>query len=67
MAGDARIGVDLPVVAALGGLVAKEVDCLVLDAVGLLGLVLEVAYAVGLVPARGEYVEGELATDGVTV
>lgn len=56
--------VDLPVVAALHGLVAEEVDRGVLDAAGPLGLVLEVLQAVRLVPARGEDVEGDLAADG---
>lgn len=55
---------NLPVVAALKGLVAEKVDVLVGDAVGLLGLVLEVLQAVGLVPAVGEDVEGDLAADG---
>lgn len=55
---------NLPVVAALKCLVAEEVDVLVGDAVGLLGLVLEVLQAVGLVPAVGEDVEGDLAADG---
>lgn len=59
--------VNLVVVAALEGLVAKEVDGGVLDAVGLLGLVLEVLQAVGLVPAGGEDVEGDLAADGEAV
>lgn len=58
------VAVDLEVVAALKGLVAEEVDVLVGDSVGLLGLVLEVLQAVGLVPAGGEDVEGDLATDG---
>jgi uncharacterized protein (UPF0210 family) len=66
VAGDARVTVDLPVVAALEGLVAEEVDRLVLDAAGFLGLILEVAQAVRLVPARGKDVEGELAADGIT-
>lgn len=59
--------VDLIVVAALEGLVAKEVDGGVLDATGPLGLVLEVLEAVGLVPAGGEDVEGDLAADGEAV
>lgn len=67
MARDARVRVDLPVVAALEGLVAEEVDGAVRDAAGLLRLGLEVAQAVRLVPARGEHVEGELAADGISV
>lgn len=60
----AGVGVDLVVVAALKSLVAEEVDGLVGDAIGLLGLVLEVLEAVGLVPASGEDVEGDLASNG---
>jgi hypothetical protein len=56
--------VDFPVVSARERLVAKEMDGLVLDAAGLLRLVLEVLEAVGLVPAIGEDVEGDLATNG---
>ena len=55
---------DLVVVAAGRGLVAEEVDRLVGNAVGLLCLVLEVAQAVGLVPAVGEHIEGDLASNG---
>lgn len=58
------VGEDLVVVTALERLVAEEVDGGVLDAAGPLGLVLEVLEAVGLVPARGEDVEGDLAADG---
>jgi hypothetical protein len=58
------VRVDLVVVTALKGLVAEEVDGGIGDAAGLLGLVLEVLEAVPLVPARGEDVEGDLATDG---
>ena len=64
MADRALVGEDLVVVATRVRLVAKEVDGLVGDAVGLLGLVLEVAQAVGLVPADGEDVERDLAADG---
>lgn len=60
----AGVGVDLVVVAALKGLVAEEVDVLVGDAIGLLGIVLDVPEAVGLVPASGEDVEGNLASNG---
>ena len=55
---------DLVVVAALVGLVAEEVDGAVLDAADLL-LGFDVLQAVGLVPASGEDVEGDLAADGV--
>lgn len=59
--------VDLVVVPALEGLVAKEVDRRVSDPSRLLGLVLEVLKAVGLVPACREDVEGDLAADGEAV
>lgn len=62
-----RVAEDLVVVAALEGLVAEEVDRLVLDAAWPLGLALQVLQAVGLVPAVGEDVEGDLATDGEPV
>jgi hypothetical protein len=55
---------DLIVVAAWGGLVTEEVDVLVGDAPGLLGLGLEVLEAVGLIPPGGEDVEGDLAANG---
>lgn len=58
-----RILIDLIVVSALVGLVAKEVNGSVRDTTGLLGLVLEVLQAVGLVPAGGEDVERDLAAD----
>jgi hypothetical protein len=58
---------DLVVVAALESLVAEEVDRLVLDATGALGLVLDVLQAVCLVPAGGEDVEGDLPADGEAV
>jgi hypothetical protein len=64
MADSSGIGVDLVVVATLESLVTKEVNVLVGDAIGLLGLVLEVPEAVGLVPASGEYIEGNLTTNG---
>ena len=67
VADGAGVAVDLVVVAALFGLVAEEVDRGVGDAVGLLGLVLEVRQAVGLVPAGREDVEGDLAADRVSV
>ena len=62
----ARVLEDLVVVAALVGLVAEEVDGAVLDAADLL-LGFDVLQAVGLVPASGEDVEGDLAADGVAV
>lgn len=61
------IGEDLVVVAALEGLVTKEVDVLVGNAIGLLGLVLKVLEAVGLVPASGEHVEGNLSANGEAI
>ena len=67
VANSAGVDVDLVVIAALKGLVAKEVDGVVLDAARLLGLVLEVGKAVGLVPAGGEDVKGDHAADGEAV
>lgn len=67
MPNGARVDVDLVVVAALERLVAKEVDCRVLDAAGLVGLGLDVAQAKRLVPARGEDVERDLAADRVSI
>lgn len=58
--------VNLVVVAAFVGLVAEEVNGLVLDAGDVL-LRRQVFEAVGLVPAGGEDVEGNLPTDGVAV
>lgn len=66
VADSARVLEDLVVVAALVGLVAEEVDGAVLDAADLL-LGFDVLQAVGLVPASGEDVKGDLAADGVTV
>ena len=62
----ARVLENLVVVAALVGLVAEEVDGAVLDAADLL-LGFDVLQAVGLVPASGEDVKGDLAADGVAV
>ncbi|KAI6766758.1 hypothetical protein HG531_011980 [Fusarium graminearum] len=67
MADSPGIGVDLVVVAALKSLVTEEVNVLVGNAIGLLGLVLEVLEAVGLVPASREDVKGNLSTNGETV
>lgn len=64
MANGSLVAEDLVVVAALERLVSEEMDVLVGDSVGLLGLALEVVQAVGLVPAGGEDVEGDLAADG---
>ena len=66
VANGARVLEDLVVVAALVGLVAEEVDGAVLDAADLL-LGFDVLQAVGLVPASGEDVKGDLAADGVAV
>lgn len=63
MTDGALVDVNLVVVSALGRLVAKEVDLLVLDAALLLRLLLEVLEAVRLVPAGGEDVERDLAAD----
>ena len=64
MADSAGVHVDLVVVATLHCLVAEEVDRRVGDPARLFGLVLQVAQAVRLVPARGKDIEGELAADG---
>lgn len=57
---------DLVVVAALKGLVTKEVDVLVSDT-AVSGVVLEVLEAVGLVPTSGEDVEGDLTANGEAI
>lgn len=67
VANRAWVLVDLVVVAALVGLVAEEVDGGVLDAIRLLGVGLEVAQTVGLIPAGGEDIERDLAANGVAV
>jgi hypothetical protein len=62
------IRIDLPVVATLEGLVAKEVDVLVVDPREVFFWVclgFDVLQAVCLVPAVGEDVEGDLAADRV--
>lgn len=59
--------VDFEVVPALERLVAEEVDRRVGYPSRLLGLGLEVLQAVGLVPAGGEDVEGDLTADGEAV
>ena len=56
------IAVDLPIVASGEGLVAEEMYGLVFDARDVL-LGFNVLQAVGLVPAGGEDVKGNLATD----
>lgn len=62
VANGALISVDLVVVTTLEGLVAEEVNVLVGNA-ALSGLVLEVLKAVGLIPASGEDIEGDLAAN----
>ena len=54
---------DLVIVAALVCLVAKEVDLRVLNARDII-FIGQVLQAVGLVPAGGEDVEGDLSADG---
>lgn len=64
----ARVVVDLPIVAALESLVAKEVDVLVLDAGEALcgvGFGLDLGQAVSLVPAVREDVERDLSADRI--
>ena len=58
--------IDLVVISTLGRLVAKEVNDLVADTVGLLGFGFDVLEAVGLVPTCRENVERNLATDRVS-
>lgn len=62
MAYGTGIAVDLPIIAAGEGLVAEEVDGFVFDTGDVL-LGFNVLQAVGLVPAGGEDVKGDLATD----
>lgn len=63
MADGAGVAVDLPVIAALISLVTEEVNSVVADTARLLGLGLEVAKAVSLVPAGREDIEGDLTSD----
>ena len=63
MANCSRIAVDFIVVAALICLVAKEVDCSVVNPTRELGLVLEMLQAVCLIPTSTEDIEGYLTTD----
>jgi hypothetical protein len=62
-----RILVDLIIVTARHRFIAKEMDSVVLDAIGKVDVVLDVTKTVGFIPACGEDVEGDLATDGVSV
>lgn len=60
--------IDLVIVTTLEGLVSKEMDGLVVDpgeVLGWIGFVLDMLQAVGLVPAVGEDVEGDLAADRI--
>lgn len=66
MADRARVGVDLVVVATNEALVTEEVNGLVLGPGDVL-LGRDVLQAVGLVPASGEDVERNLATNGEAV
>lgn len=54
---DLGVLVDLVIIATHHGLVAKEMD-------GLEAFVLDVPQAVGLIPARGENIKGDLSADG---
>lgn len=60
-----RVRIDLVVVSAFEGLVAKEVNVLVIDA-GKCLFGLDMAQTVGLVPACGKDVERDLPADGVS-
>lgn len=57
--------VDLVVVATYHSLVAKEVDLVVLDAIGKLVVGFDVVETVGLVPAVGKDIEGDHTANGV--
>ena len=57
------IAEDFVVIASLVGLVTKEMDVLVGDTAGLLGLGLKMSQAVRLVPAGGEDVKGDFTTN----
>lgn len=59
--------INLVIVPANHGLVAKEVNGGILDPALLLGVLLEVLEAVGLVPTGGEDVKGDLTADGEPV
>lgn len=60
-----RIFKDLVVVASLVGLVAEEVDRLVVHTIRPLGLRLDMLQTVGLVPASREDIKRDLSADGV--
>lgn len=64
VANGAVISVDFVVVTTGVGLITEEVDVLVGDATRLLSLGLDMLKAVCLVPASGEDIEGDLATNG---
>lgn len=66
VANSSGVGEDFVVVATRVGLVTKEVDVLVFDA-AVLGVFFKVAEAVGLVPASGEDVEGDLTANGEAI
>lgn len=61
-----RVSEDLIVITSLVALVAEEVDGGVVDATGLILLVLDMLQGERLVPALGEDVKGDLAADGVS-
>lgn len=63
----AGITVDLVIVASLGCFITKEVNVLVGDATGVLGVALQMAQAVRLIPASWENVKGDLPTNGESV
>ena len=63
MSNSPRVLVDLVVVTTFEGLVAEEVDRLVVYSIGQVLVVLDVLQAIRLVPAGWEDVEGYLAAD----
>ena len=67
MSNHPRITVKLIIIPTRTRLVAKEVDVLVLDPVGLFGFGFEMLQAIALVPAVGEDIEGDLSADGISI
>jgi len=67
MSVDSWVAIKLIIIPARTRLVAKEMDVFVLNSVGLLGFRFEVLQTVALVPAVGEDIEGDLATNGISI
>jgi hypothetical protein len=62
-----RVLINLVVITPLHRLVAEEMDSVVFYTIRQVGVVFDMTEAVGFVPAGGENVEGDLATDRVSV